>query len=495
MSSFAQSLRRRRTGALDGFDSRLIAPMILGSILNPINSSIIAVSLVPIGVAFGAPPARTAWLVSALYLATAIGQPVVGRLVDTFGPRRLFLVGTSLTGIAGLLGTLSPSLSVLIVARVLLGFGTCAGYPAAMYLIRSESRRTGRDSPATILTLLSISTQTIAVIGPTLGGLLIGLGGWRSTLAVNVPLAIAGLILGSLRLPKTEVDPSAKKSLDFPGIGLFAVMLTSLLLFLMDPHWDRCYLLAVTAAAAAALTWRELRVAEPFIDLRVLGGNRPLLTTYVRTLLMYTVSYSFLYGFTQWLEDGRNLTATEAGLILLPIFGAGIVVSAMTGRRPEIRRKLMVGAVAQLVACALVLLLDSGSPIVLLVLIALVLGIPQGLNSLANQNAVYFQADPARIGASSGLLRTFMYLGAMVASAANGAFLKPTANTPGVHHLAIFMLIVAGLFFAMTILDRSLARTDKAAAEAAAGQAEPTDSADEISIQPTEITTGTGRTP
>ena len=148
--------------------------MILGAILNPINSSMVAVALVPIGIAFGAPPAETAWLVSGLYLATAIGQPVVGRLVDTYGPRPLFLAGTTLVGLAGVVGALSPQLWVLVLARVLLGFGTCAGNPAAMYLIRSESRRTGLASPAGILTVLSVSTQTISVIGPTLGGLLIG---------------------------------------------------------------------------------------------------------------------------------------------------------------------------------------------------------------------------------------------------------------------------------------------------------------------------------
>ncbi|MGW4567503.1 MFS transporter, partial [Streptomyces sp. NPDC004561] len=79
-----------------GFDRRLIPPMVLGSVLNPINSSMIAVALVPIGVAFGAPPAETVWLVSALYLATAVGQPVIGRLVDMYGPRRLYLIGTAL---------------------------------------------------------------------------------------------------------------------------------------------------------------------------------------------------------------------------------------------------------------------------------------------------------------------------------------------------------------------------------------------------------------
>ncbi|MBE7161450.1 MAG: MFS transporter, partial [Williamsia herbipolensis] len=87
-----------------GFDRRLLAPMMIGSILNPINSSIIAIALVPIAVALGAPASQTAWLVSGLYLATAVGQPVMGRLIDVHGPRRLYLVGALCTVAAGILG-------------------------------------------------------------------------------------------------------------------------------------------------------------------------------------------------------------------------------------------------------------------------------------------------------------------------------------------------------------------------------------------------------
>lgn len=473
--SIAVRTRRlvRRGGAGSGpapdaaFDRRLIAPMILGAILNPINSSIIAVSLVPIGQAFGAPTSQTAWLVSGLYLATAIGQPVVGRLVDAYGPRRLYLAGTGLVGIAGIIGVVAPSLGVLIGARVLLGFGTCAGYPAAMYLIRSESRRSGRDSPATILTALSISTQTISVIGPTLGGLLIGVGGWRATLAVNIPLSLAGIALGLLRLPKAtalEREQHAQRGggLDVAGIALFAATLTALLLFLMTPEISDLYLLAIAAAAGTAFAARELRVAHPFIDLRVLSGNAPLLATYGRTLLTCIVSYSFLYGFTQWLEDGRGLSPSGAGLILLPMFLTGIIVSATTGRRPEIRGKLLVGSATQIVACGLLLVLGGDSSIALLVAIGLIVGLPQGLNNLANQNALYHQADAARVGSSAGLLRTFTYLGAIIASAANGAFYGARASTSGLHHLALFMLVVAGLFLTLTLADRSLGPVGRA---------------------------------
>jgi MFS family permease len=435
--------------------------MVLGAVLNPVNSSTLAVALVPIGVAFHAQPAQTAWLVSALYLATATGQPVIGRLVDRYGPRRLYLISTALVGVAGILGVVAPSLGVLIGARALLGLGTCAGYPAAMYLIRAESRRTGVDSPAGVLTALAVSAQTIVVIGPTIGGLLIAFGGWRSIFAVNIPLAVACLVLGLLRLPKADRGQGGTTPLDHLGIALFAGMLTSLMLFLMSPTPGHVWLLVLTLVIAAGFGWRELRFVDPFIDLRVFGGNRPLILTYVRTLLAQTIAYAVLYGFTQWLEAGRGLSASHAGLVLLPLSLVGIGVSTLTGRSTEFRVKLLVGAASQVVGCVLMLLLTGHSPIWLPVLIASVNGLPQGLNSLANQNAVYYQADPARMGASAGLLRTFAYLGAMVAAAAYGSFFRHGAGTAGLHHLAIFLIVVAALLLAVILVDPSLARVGR----------------------------------
>jgi MFS family permease len=455
---------RSGSGRADGFDRRLIAPMVLGSVLNPVNSSMIAVSLVPIGVAFGAPPAQTVWLVSGLYLATATGQPVVGRLIDMYGPRRLYLIGTALAGVAGVIGALAPALGVLVASRVLLGFGTCAGYPAAMYLIRSESRRTGQDSPSGILTLLAVANQTIAVIGPTLGGLLIGLGGWRTIFTVNVPLSAGCLVLGARRLPRTprpDRPGPAVSQVDLPGMILFAGMLSALLVFLMSPRAGHWYLLLLMMAAAAGLAARELRVAEPFIDLRVLGGNGPLLATYGRNLLTFIVSYAFLYGYTQWLEDGRGLSASAAGLVLLPTFATAIVVATITGRHRQVRGKLLVGGAAQVVACLLLLLLASDSAIWLLVAVSVIVGVPQGLISLANQNALYYQADPARIGSAAGLLRTFSYLGAIVAAAATAAFFGDRADSRGLHHLALFLLAVAVLLLVLVLADRSLHRIHK----------------------------------
>jgi len=465
----------------DRFDRRLLAPMMLGSVLNPINTAIIAVALTPIGIALGAPASDIVWLVSSLYLATAIGQPLVGRLVDIFGVKTLFLIGGALVAVAGLIGLAAPADSTgiwwLVAARVVLGLGTCAGYPAAMHLIRSEGERTGLKSPAGILTALSVTTQTTAVIGPTLGGLLIAGWGWRATFAVNIPLGLASFVLGWIFMPRRsglELPKNARPQVDWWGIVFFSVAMVSLLIFLQNISVQLLWLLAVAVAASVTFVWWELRTCvEPFVDLRVLGGNVPLVLTYLRSFLTATVAYLFVYGFTQWLEDGRGLTPTVAGLVLLPVFATGIVMAIVLGRRPEVRFKLVLGSAAQVVAGVLVLFMGDGSPIWFIVAAMIVLGVPQGLNNLAIQNSLYYQADPRRIGSAAGLLRTFMYLGSIASSVIYGNVYGARATTAGLHVLGWVVLGVAVVFLLVSVLDPSLSRIGHELPKDAATQHEP----------------------
>lgn len=89
----------------------------------------------------------------------------------------------------------------------------------------------------------------------------------------------------------------------------------------MSPSIGELWQLGLVVACGACFGWRELRAADPFLDLRVFGGNAPLIATFLRALLAQTEAYAYLSGFTQWLEAGRGLSPAPAGLVLLPMPG------------------------------------------------------------------------------------------------------------------------------------------------------------------------------
>ena len=109
---------------------RMVASVGVGNLLNPLNSSMIAVALVNLSNDLGITVATATWVVSAFYIGGAIGMPLMGQLADRYGPRRIFNLGLVLVGVTGALAPLSPSLAVLLAIRFVQAIGTSAPYPA-----------------------------------------------------------------------------------------------------------------------------------------------------------------------------------------------------------------------------------------------------------------------------------------------------------------------------------------------------------------------------
>ncbi|GAA1950072.1 MFS transporter [Amycolatopsis minnesotensis] len=433
----------------------MITPLVASAILNPINSTLIAVALVPIGQTFGAGPGQTAWLISGLYLATAVGQPVVGLFVDRFGARRVLLAGAVLVMAAGIAGIFAFSLGWLIGVRIVLGVGTCAGFPAAMAVLRKRAEQTGQGVPARVLSLLSMSSQTIMVIGPTLGGALIALFGWPAIFAVNIPLAGLSLVLAVLWVPEDGAGGTAR-GIDGAGIALFSLTLLAVLFFVMDPSVADLGYLAAAAALGTAFTVVELRSRHPFIDLRVLAANGPLLRTYLRQSLAFLVVYSIMFGYVQWLESTRGLSESGAGALLLPMSAVAVAAAALSGRATGIRARLTVTALAVLTGSALLQLLGAETPMIVLVAVAAVFGVAQGMTSVTNQTMLYAQAPASQIGTASGLFRSAQYLGAIASSTLIALCFGTHASSAGLHHLSWVLVGVSALLLAVTVLDRRL---------------------------------------
>src|ERR1700684_4600867 len=117
----------------------------------------ISTAIVPITDSLHASIAEAGWLIAVLYLTSAIAQPTMGRLVDLFGPRRIFLISFFFVAAAGVFWRLTSSLTALVMVRVLLGIGTSAAYPAAMRFFRVQADRLGSKPPRVAMGVLTMA--------------------------------------------------------------------------------------------------------------------------------------------------------------------------------------------------------------------------------------------------------------------------------------------------------------------------------------------------
>ncbi|GAB3422684.1 MFS transporter [Flindersiella endophytica] len=449
------------------FDGRFVAPLLLGSLLNPLNSTMIATALVSIGRELGVGAASTAWLVAALYLTASVAQPLMGRLADLYGPRRIMLTGLGIVAVGGLVGGLSDGMGGLLLSRLLLGIGTSSAYPAALAMIRARADERGVDTPARVLASLSIAAQSSAAVGPALGGLLTALAGWRWIFFVNVPIALLGIVLALSWLPRdtrhardaTTGVRETLKGLDLTGVALFSAAITALLLFLMRLRPDPPYLLlGLAAALTIVLVMWELRHRSPFIDVRMLRTHGALTATYLRHAVTFFAIYCMLYGFTQWLEEARGLSSTVAGLLTMPMPVVAALSSTLISRggRVRTRQALLIGTVGMVAGALALLTASSTTPVVALVVIAMLFGLPNGLNVFGNQAALYQQAPADRIGVASGLFRTFQYIGAILSASLIGLTYGARATDGALHEVAFALAGLGVLLLLSVLLGRGL---------------------------------------
>lgn len=440
-----------------------------GTMLQALNSSMIAVAIVGISAHFGS-AAGTSWVISGLYIATAVAAPTAGKLGVLLGPRRVYLAGLVLIALGSVLGALAPSIGWLVFARVLLGLGTASQYPTAMMIIRTIAERRGAQ-PRSAIAILTVCAQSMVALGPSIGGLLVGLFGWQSIMWVNLPL-VAMTIPWVLRVAPKDVLPESESrrfrshrelvgSLDLPGMVGFLAVITATMFFLLSlaavPMWQLAPVIAVLALAF--VRW-ELHARTPFIDVRTIARNRPLSKTLGRTLATYTAFYCVFFGLPQWLQESRGFSATVAGLLMLPVAAVGIIATMMASRMYAVRgprRTLLVGTLGLTAGGILLVGVESGSvPVIVLVLVACVLGIPNGFNNMGNQNLINAVTTPTEVGVAIGMYRTVQYIGANLAAVVIESTMRGAIDDAGLHRTGIVIAVIGAGLLAGVLCSRTL---------------------------------------
>ena len=442
------------------FGARFVAPLALASTLNPINSSLVSTAIVPIAQDLGVSAADTAWLITGLYLASAVAQPTMGKLADLFGPRRVLMTALLVVAAAGLVGLVAASLGMLIATRVLIGIGTSAAYPAAMRMFRDRSDAVGAPPPRQAMAVLSLCSLAVAAVGPFLGGVLTAAFGWHAVFAVNLPLALGAMALILLWAPadRAGAAPPGRLGAGLDGIGLllFAGFLSAaglVLMHLARPDWRAGAAAILLGAALGAWSWHR---ATPFLDLRMLARNPALTLTYLRFGAIMMIGYCLFYGFAQWVQGAGGYPPETAGLMTIPMSLLAALGALAAARTVSIRTPFLIACGAALAGSMGLRLLDHNAAPWLLAGAAALFGLAMGMAPTATQIAVYVQAPAGQIGSASGLQRTFGYLGSITSASLLALSFGERPSDAGFHALMTVLAVTSAVLLGAVLLDPTL---------------------------------------
>jgi len=429
----------------------------LGVMLNPLNSSMIAVAIARLQEAYRLNYTGVSWILFSFYISSAIAQPVMGKASDLFGRRKIFLAGLVVAFVASLLAPLSPSFGWLLVFRILQSIGTSMMIAVGMALVRIHLT----EKQAAALSVMSIFLSGAAAIGPFIGGVLVHWWDWQAIFLVNIPFVAASFVLAWLMIPKDEPASSnvPKRTLrnwlqfiDAPGIVLFAsgliVLLVGLLSAKASGHVSVTHILLglIGLALLSAFVRHDLKASNPFVPLRTFAKSPAMTWVNVEYMLANLLFYSLFFGLPTYLQTVRHVSEFHTGMLMLSLGLCSLVASPVAGRwveRSGPRPVLIASASLMAFGSVWLATLHANSPVFSVCLALAAFGFSNGLNGVGMQAALFESTPKSMIGVASGLFNTSRYVGTILSSLLIGIVMGDHFSTGGLRVLAFIMTAVS----------------------------------------------------
>ena len=316
----------------------VLLAMVLGSSMAFLDSTVVNVALPTIGRSLSATLGGLQWTVSGYTLSLAGLILLGGSLGDRLGRRKVFLIGVVWFALSSALCGLSPSIGVLIGARVLQGVGGALLTPGSLAIIQASFVREDRSRAVGAWSGLG---GVAGAIGPLLGGWLVQAGGWRWVFFLNLPLAAAVLAVTIRHVPETR-DNMASGKFDIAGSALAALALAGITYALIEaPAQSGDPLLLVAsavigvAAAVAFILIERHRTRHPagtpaMLPLDVFA-SREFSSVNIVTFLVYAGLGGVFFLLVLQVQVVAGYSPIKAGLALLPITLVMLAFSARSG--------------------------------------------------------------------------------------------------------------------------------------------------------------------
>jgi DHA2 family multidrug resistance protein len=312
----------------------VLVTVIIGTFLGRLDQTIVNLALPKIITDFHITVTAAGWIGTAYILANAVFVPVWGKLGDTIGRKKVYLIGFIVFLIGSVLAGLAWNLPSLIVFRIIQAIAGSADYPTAMAIL-SVTFPKPKDR-AQALGIWSSVFGAAAVFGPLIGGPLIDHFGWRSVFLINLPIGIIGTFM-ALAFVKESKLPERVVHFDWFGAGALGVALAALVLVLDQGTswgWLSSYSLItyfVTLVSGAIFILIERNHPEPIVDLKFFKN-----AVFVNTLANNFITFMGLMGsiflIPVFAQTFLGYDSTQTGYLFIPM-AFGLMVAAPFGAR------------------------------------------------------------------------------------------------------------------------------------------------------------------
>ncbi len=379
---------------------------VMGTFMAVLDSSIVNVALPIIAANLSVELPVAQWVISAYLLIITILLPVFGKMGDMYGRRKLFLSGFIIFTLGSIMCGLASNIWYLVGARVLqaIGASMLMSNSPAIISVTFPGKERGRA-----LGMIGTVVALASMLGPSLGGILVGIFNWQSIFFINLPIGLLACCLGYFILPIEEKRQSG--IFDSKGAILFAVGMTGFLLVLINGYewgWSSypvVIISIVTALLLGSFVWYENRLTQPMIEMS-LFTHWPFLAGTLSGLLSFLAMFSNIILLPFYLHSILLLSPTEIGLAITPFPLLMAVTAPISGYLSErISPVLLTSAGLTIMMTGILYLatLDAQSFIWQVMIGQGVMGFGNGMFQSPNNNSVLSSVPKEKVGLASGI--------------------------------------------------------------------------------------------
>ena len=368
------------------------------------------------------------WVLDAYTLVVATLLMLSGSMSDRFGRRLVFQIGLTLFCAGSLLCSMAHTIGGLILFRAMQGLGASMLNPVALSIIANVFPQP-KDRARAVGIWGAVAGLSLA-LGPVIGGALTQTIGWRSIFWINIPIGLAAVALATRFVPESKA-PRAR-AFDPVGQALVFVGLASLTYAVIEgPHdgWSSPAILGLFSTAALCLVLFlvcEPRRSDPLVDLRFFRSV-PFSSAALLGLLAFASFAGFLFLNALYLQQARGFSAFYSGLCTLPLAVMMSVSAPLSGRmvgRYGTRPSVLAAGLGLLLSTLILTHLDTGTPLLLLLLAYALFGVGLGMVNPAITNNAVAGMPLAQAGVAAAIASTSRQVGAAMGVAIAGTVVR-----------------------------------------------------------------------